>query len=262
MGRGLTELDFATGFNPCLLAVLVTLRTRDWLRYAEVFLISKACNSGMQACYPKMVKPVTCLLRRTLVDIKVASCVNLDAAATLRALESIQQKIKRLHLDYIWKKSDNLGHDFLNFDLNASAGGKPNFFIEPILDVCKNVSEISFTLEMLSSKCLNLKVVMLGQFQRICLTIGSRLDVIALCHKFQPLFEIQGCKLVTEKGLKTMTCLLRRTLIGVKVASCANLDATATLKALEPIKDKIERLTWIVFGRKMITLDIVYSTFT
>ncbi|KAJ1441835.1 Leucine-rich repeat, cysteine-containing subtype [Sesbania bispinosa] len=138
---------------------------------------------------------------------------------------------------------------------------------ELVLDVCKNVSESSFALEVLSSKCPKLKVLKLGQFQGICLAIGSRLDGIALCQGLQSLsvnscpdlddmglieiargcsrlvkFELQGCKLVTEKGLRTMTCLLRRTLIDVKVSCCVNLDTAATLRALEPIRDRIERL--------------------
>lgn len=96
-----------------------------------------------------------------------------------------------------------------------------------VLDVCKNVGHSSFTFEMLSSKCHNLKVVNLVQFQGICLAIGSRLDEIALCHEIQSLsiiccgdlddmrlikidrgcsrlarFEIQGCKPVTEKRVE------------------------------------------------------------
>lgn len=138
---------------------------------------------------------------------------------------------------------------------------------ELVLDVCKNVSETSFALEVLGSKCPNLRVLKLGQFQGICLALGSRLDGIAICQGLQSLsvgncadlddmglieiargcsrlvrFELQGCKLVTEKGLRTMACLLHRTLIDVKVSSCVNLDTAATLRALEPIRDRIERL--------------------
>ncbi|KAK7312873.1 hypothetical protein VNO77_37078 [Canavalia gladiata] len=138
---------------------------------------------------------------------------------------------------------------------------------ELVLDVCKNVRESSFALEVLSSKCPNLKVLKLGQFQGICLALGSKLDGIALCHGLQSLsvcncadlddmglieiargcsrlsrFELQGCKLVTEQGLGTMACLLRRSLIDVKVSCCVNLDTVATLRALEPIQNRIERL--------------------
>ncbi|KAL5055087.1 hypothetical protein RYX36_035769 [Vicia faba] len=191
---------------------------------------------------------------------------------TLLALASNCSKLSLLHmadtLSFSNRREEDGGEDasVSRATLLALFSGLP-LLEELVLDVCKNVSESSFALEMLSSKCPNLKVVKLGQFQGICLAIGSRLDGIALCHGLQSLsvsccgdlddmglieigrgcsrlvrFEIQGCKLVTEKGLKTMTCLLRRTLIDVKVASCVNLDAAATLRALEPIRDRIERL--------------------
>lgn len=67
---------------------------------------------------------MTFFLRKTLIDVKVSSCVNLDVDVTLRALEPIRDRIRRLHLDFIWKESDNHGHSFLNFDLNVSA--EPN----------------------------------------------------------------------------------------------------------------------------------------
>ncbi|TKY66765.1 F-box/LRR-repeat MAX A [Spatholobus suberectus] len=150
--------------------------------------------------------------------------------------------------------------------LEALFSGLP-LLEELVLDVCKNVQGSSFALEVLGSKCPKLRVLKLGQFQGICLAHGSRLDGLALCHGLQSLsigncadlddmglieiargcsklvrFEIQGCKLVTEKGLGTMTCLLRRTLIDVKVSCCVILDTASTLRALEPIRDRIERL--------------------
>ena len=138
---------------------------------------------------------------------------------------------------------------------------------ELVLDVCKNVRDSSLALEVLNSKCPKLKVLKLGQFHRICLAIGSQLDGIALCQGLESLsvkncadltdmglieiargcsrlarFEVQGCKHITEKGLRTMTCLLRRTLIDVKISCCMNLDTAASLRALEPIRERIERL--------------------
>ncbi|ESW04843.1 hypothetical protein PHAVU_011G129700 [Phaseolus vulgaris] len=138
---------------------------------------------------------------------------------------------------------------------------------ELVLDVCKNVRDSSLALEVLGSKCPNLRVLKLGQFQGICLALGSKLDGVALCHGLQSLsvgncadlddmglieiargcsrlvrFELQGCMLVTEQGLRTMACFLSRTMIDVKVSGCVNLDTAATLRALEPIRDRIERL--------------------
>ncbi|OIW08318.1 hypothetical protein TanjilG_02994 [Lupinus angustifolius] len=138
---------------------------------------------------------------------------------------------------------------------------------ELVVDVCNNVRESSFALEVLCSKCPKLRVLKLGQFHSICLAIGSQLDGVALCQGLQSLsvkncgdlddmglieiargcsklvrFELEGCKLVTEKGLRTMTCLLRKTLIDIKVSCCVNLDTAACLRALEPIRNRIERL--------------------
>ena len=138
---------------------------------------------------------------------------------------------------------------------------------ELVLDVCKNVRDSSLALEVLNSKCPKLKVLKLGQFHRICLAIGSQLDGIALCQGLESLsvkncadltdmgliniargcsrlvkFEVQGCKHITETGLRTMTCLLCRTLIDVKTSCCVNLDTKASLRALEPIRKRIQAL--------------------
>ncbi|XP_028807677.1 F-box/LRR-repeat MAX2 homolog A [Neltuma alba] len=138
---------------------------------------------------------------------------------------------------------------------------------ELVLDICKNVRDSSFALEVLNSKCPKLKVLKLGQFHGICLAIGSQLDGIALCQGLESLsikncadltdmglieiargctrlvkFEVQGCQHITEKGLRTMACLLRKTLIDVKISCCLNLDTAASLRAIEPIRDRIERL--------------------
>lgn len=193
---------------------------------------------------------------------------------TLLAIPSNCPKLSLLHMSDTSSFSNSREEEGLGGEdarisratLLALFSGLP-LLEELVLDVCKNVPQSSFAFEKLSLKCPNLKVVKLGQFQGICLAIGSRLDGIALCHGLQSLsvsscgdlddmglieiargcsrlvrFELQGCKLVTEKGLRTMTCLLRRTLIDVKVANCVNLDAAATLRALEPIRDRIERL--------------------
>ncbi|XWS30040.1 hypothetical protein CRYUN_Cryun24cG0083800 [Craigia yunnanensis] len=138
---------------------------------------------------------------------------------------------------------------------------------ELMLDVCRNVRDTALALEMLNSKCKDLRVLKLGQFHGICLAIESQLDGIALCSGLEELsiknsgdltdmgliaigrgccklssFEVQGCKRITEKGLRTMTCLLRNTLVKVKISCCKNLDAAASLRAVEPIRDRIHWL--------------------
>ncbi|CAK9133226.1 unnamed protein product [Ilex paraguariensis] len=138
---------------------------------------------------------------------------------------------------------------------------------ELALDVCNNVRESGPALEVLNMKCPKLRSLKLGQFHGICMPIESRLDGVALCQGLESLsirnvgdltdmgliaiargcsrlakFEVQGCKKITVTGMRTLACLLRKTLVDVKISCCKNLGAVTSLKALEPIQDRIQRL--------------------
>ncbi|KAL9664736.1 hypothetical protein QQ045_020143 [Rhodiola kirilowii] len=138
---------------------------------------------------------------------------------------------------------------------------------ELVLDVCRNVRESGVALEALNSKCPKLKSLKLGHFHGVTMAVESQLDGIAICEGLESLsltncadltdmgliaiargcsklakFEVEGCQLITWKGIKTMACLLRRTLSEVKISCCKNLDAVASLQALEPVCDRIKRL--------------------
>ncbi|XP_062152937.1 F-box/LRR-repeat MAX2 homolog A [Alnus glutinosa] len=138
---------------------------------------------------------------------------------------------------------------------------------ELVLDVCKNVRDSGSALEVLGSKCGKLKVLKLGHFHSVCLPIGSQLDGVALCQGLESLsiknsadlddmgliaiargcwklkkFEVVGCKRITWKGVGTLASLLRKTLVEVGISACINLNATASLRALEPVHDRIQRL--------------------
>ncbi|XP_048138037.1 F-box/LRR-repeat MAX2 homolog A [Rhodamnia argentea] len=138
---------------------------------------------------------------------------------------------------------------------------------ELVLDVCRNVRESGFALEVLSSKCKNLRVLKLGQFHGVVMAIESQLDGLALCQGLTSLsiknaadltdmglieiargcsklrkFEIQGCKNVTWQGMRLLTSLLRPTLLDVRISCCKKIDAAASLRAVEPIRDRIQRL--------------------
>ncbi|PON96436.1 F-box domain containing protein [Trema orientale] len=141
------------------------------------------------------------------------------------------------------------------------------FLEELVLDVCQNVRDSGLALEALARRCPRLRVLKLGQFHGVCSAIGSQLDGIALCQGLESLsiknsadltdmglieiargccrlkkLHIHGCKGITITGLRTVACLLRRTLVDVGVSCCKNLDAAASLRALEPIRDRIQRL--------------------
>ncbi|WCJ25051.1 hypothetical protein M5689_006962 [Euphorbia peplus] len=145
-------------------------------------------------------------------------------------------------------------------------GGLP-LLEELVLRVCKNVRDTCVALEALNSRCPKLKVLKLEQFHGICMAIESQLDGIALCSGLKALsvnksadltdmslieigrgcrrlakFEVEGCKRITTKGMRTMACLLHKTLVEVKITGCKNLDAVASLQALEPVCHQIETL--------------------
>ncbi|GAB4824882.1 F-box/LRR-repeat MAX2 A [Ancistrocladus abbreviatus] len=200
------------------------------------------------------------------------------------ALLSIPSNCKRLRvLQLVDISSSNNGggggagdfdvNGFASEDAGFSRATLINFFgalpliEELVLDVRKNVRDSGMALEVLATKCPNLKSLKLGHFHGLCMATGSQLDGIALCQNLECLsitnsadltdfgliaiargcsklakFEIEGCKKVTMRGIRTMASLLRRTLVDVKISCCDNLDAAASIKAVEPIRDRIQRL--------------------
>lgn len=136
-----------------------------------------------------------------------------------------------------------------------------------VLDFCQNVRNSGVALEVINSKCPKLKSLKLGKFHELSMAIGSKLDGIALCQGLESLsiknsadlndmgliaiargchklakFEVEGCKDITGKGIGTMACLLRKTLVEVKISCCKNLDAASSLHALEPVCNRIQKL--------------------
>lgn len=135
------------------------------------------------------------------------------------------------------------------------------------LDIGNNIKDSGPAFEVLNFKCPKLKSLKLGQFHGICMALESKLDGIALCQGLESLsikssadltdmgliaiargcsklakFEVHGCKKITVKGMGTLACLLRQTLVEVKISCCKNLGAASSLKAMEPIRKQIQRL--------------------
>nr|GEU74903.1 F-box/LRR-repeat MAX2 homolog A [Tanacetum cinerariifolium] len=138
---------------------------------------------------------------------------------------------------------------------------------EFMLDVCHNIRDSGPALEILNSKCLKLKCLKIGNFHGISMPVESKLDGVALCQRLESLsirnvadltdmgliaiargcsklskFEVQGCKNITGRGMRTFVCILSRTLVEVKISCCMNLGAKSSLKALEPIQGRIRKL--------------------
>ncbi|GAB2274722.1 F-box/LRR-repeat MAX2 A [Dionaea muscipula] len=213
-------------------------------------------------------------LKRFLVacvfDPRYVGFVGDDA---LVAIPSNCRKLRVLHLVDIAASQDVDADGFAGKDVGFSMAALFQFFDgldlveELVLDVGKNVRDSGMALEVLATKCPNLRSLKLGQFHGLCVAIESHLDGIALCHGLESLsisncadltdlclieiargcsklakFEVQGCMRITVKGMQTMACLLRSSLVHVEISQCQNLDAAASLQAVEPIRDRIQRL--------------------
>ncbi|EEF27969.1 ubiquitin-protein ligase, putative [Ricinus communis] len=132
--------------------------------------------------------------------------------------------------------------------------------------LCHNVRDTWPALEMPNSKCPNLKYLKLGQFHGICKGIDARPDVIAICSKLESSsikksadlsdasltaisfgclrlskFEVHGCKKITEIGMNKLASILRKTLIDGKISCCKHLNTVCSLRALEPIRERVQR---------------------
>ncbi|KAF5731390.1 F-box/LRR-repeat MAX2 A [Tripterygium wilfordii] len=196
---------------------------------------------------------------------------------TLLAIATNCPKLSLLHLadtkSLATVRGDPEDEGFSSVDARISELGLHEFFTglplleELVLDVCNNVRGSALALEVLSSKCLKLRVLKLSQFHSVCNAVESQLDGVALCSELESLsiknsadlddmrlieiargchrlvkFEVEGCKRITAKGMRTMSTLLRQTLVEVKISCCKNLNAVSTLHSLEPICDRIQRL--------------------
>eukprot|EP01018_Ginkgo_biloba_P014532 Gb_10080 [translate_table: standard] len=134
-----------------------------------------------------------------------------------------------------------------------------------VLDISQNVRDSGPVLELLGSQCKKIRSLKLGQFHGICK--GPQPDGVALCSNLEELcikncadlcdmglatiatgcrrlvkLELQGCKEITETGLNFCVSKLKKTLIDVRVSCCKYLDAAATVRALEPVRECIRKL--------------------
>lgn len=142
------------------------------------------------------------------------------------------------------------------------------------LDPCHHIRGAGPALESLGPRIRSLK---LGYFHGICTAVGLHLDGVAVCGRLESLcinncpdftdaslvtiargcrrlsrFQIHGSGTVTEMGIKKLAGMLRPTLVDVSISNCSNFDATVSLRALEPIRECIERLhidcIWVRHG--------------
>ncbi|MQL75439.1 hypothetical protein Taro_007811 [Colocasia esculenta] len=153
------------------------------------------------------------------------------------------------------------------------------------LDIRQNVRDTGPVLETMNNRCPKIELLTLGHFQGVCRAAGLHLDGIAVCGRLKALtiknaddltdaglvsiargcsrlsrFEIQGCQMITEVGLKRLASIRRSTLVDVRISSCGRLNAARSLWAMEPIRDRIERLhidcAWTASGSEELPEDL------
>ncbi|KAK6932689.1 COI1, F-box [Dillenia turbinata] len=241
---------------------ILTYTSSAGFRSSELLAITAACPNLHQLL-------AACVFDHRYVDFVGDS--------TLLALASNCPQLSLLHLADISVLSNartNLEDDgFTAEDAGISHAMLLDLFIglpkleELALDINQNVRDAGPALELLHSKCPRLKSLTLGRFHGICRAVDSKLDGVSLCRGLESLsirncadltdysltaislgctrlakFEIQGCKRITEIGIRTMAHALQQTLVDVKISCCKHLNAVRSLRALEPIQDKIQRL--------------------
>ncbi|KAH7651795.1 RNI-like protein [Dioscorea alata] len=135
------------------------------------------------------------------------------------------------------------------------------------LDLSQNVRDSGPAFEELCYKCPKIKSLKLGMFHSVCRAAGLHLDGVSVCGGLKSLcisnsadlsdaslstiargcrrlskFEIHACRNVTEIGIKKLAALLRMSLVQVSISGCPQFDVASVLRALEPIRDRIEHL--------------------
>ncbi|KAI9198041.1 hypothetical protein LWI28_009052 [Acer negundo] len=50
---------------------------------------------------------LVCVLQRTLIDVRISSCKNLNTQRSLQVLEPIRERIQRLHIDCVWENVEH-----------------------------------------------------------------------------------------------------------------------------------------------------------
>ncbi|KAF3791822.1 F-box/LRR-repeat MAX2-like protein A [Nymphaea thermarum] len=204
-------------------------------------------------------------------------CLDFVGDVALLSIATNCNKLRHLHLadasSLSSPRSDPDADGFSQEDARISAQALEQLFValpdleDLTLDVCHNVRGAGMALEVLGSKCRRLRSLKLGQFHGICRGDARRSDGIALCSGLESLciknsgdlsdlgliaiacscprlskLEIHGCHGISSYGVMSMVCCLRKTLVDVGISCCKQLNAASSLQALEPIRDRLERL--------------------
>ncbi|XP_078429221.1 RNI-like superfamily protein [Wolffia australiana] len=129
------------------------------------------------------------------------------------------------------------------------------------------LGEAGAALEALGRGCKGMRALRLGRFQGVCRAAGLHLDGVAVCGGLTALclkdaadladpalaaiargcsrleeIELRACPRVTAAGVRQLAEARRGTLRRVSLSRCEGLTAARAVRALEPVRDRIEFL--------------------
>ncbi|XP_008812427.3 F-box/LRR-repeat MAX2 homolog A-like [Phoenix dactylifera] len=243
---------------------LLSASSAEGFRASELAAIAAACPNLRHLLAPCVFNP------RYFEFVGDASLLALAAACPRLSLLHL---VDPSTLSPARPISDPADDGLTSDDAGITAAGLESLFaalpeLEDLaLDLCHNVRDAGLALEALGRKCPRIKSLKVGHFHGVCRAAWLHLDGVSLCGGLQSLcikncpdltdaglaaiargcrilskLEIHGCGKVTEMGVKKLASMLRSTLVDVSISGCRQLDAARSLRALEPIRDRIERL--------------------
>ncbi|KAM0938592.1 putative leucine-rich repeat domain superfamily, F-box-like domain superfamily [Dioscorea sansibarensis] len=257
---------------------LLSAAFSDGYRAAELLSISSSCPNLREFLAPCVFNP---------------RYIGFVGDETLLSLATNCPRLKLLHLadpaafSPATAPAINLDSEgFAPEDARITCNGLEKLFsalplLEDLgLDLSQNVRDSGPAFEELCCKCPKIKSLKLGMFHSVCRAAGLHLDGVAVCGGLTSLcisnsadlsdaslrtiargcrrlsnFEIHACRNVTEIGIKKLAASLRMSLVQVSISGCLQFDVTSVLRALEPIRDRIEHLhidciRWVQFPGK------------
>ncbi|BFI03294.1 protein MpMAX2 [Marchantia polymorpha subsp. ruderalis] len=194
-----------------------------------------------------------------------------------QALATLGTNCPRLRVLHLVDSSEwgalrsDLNDDFAEEDANVTRQGLGTMFkslphLEGLaLILGQNARNSGPALEQLFNHCTKLTSLQLSQFhglwfgpQEDGIAAGSRLTELTIknsvdlsdsslaaigrgCKRLKKLC-LRGCRGITEEGVRECVSSLSKTLIDVEIFCCRLLPALETLRALEPIRNSIQRL--------------------
>lgn len=146
---------------------------------------------GCKKITVKGMRTLASLLRRTLVDVWISCCKNLGATQCMRALEPVQDRIERLHIDCIWDDPEDVDRIDLNsFDEGEAQVKRSGCDDDDDYAVMGNASKKrKYSYDVNASN---------GQWERLrCLSLW-----IAVGQVLGPLRGLEKCPNLEEIGIK------------------------------------------------------------